>query len=484
MAKARFILGVFLLAFALLESSIATPQKSAGMYEIKKGNFSVKLTNFGAIVISVILPDSKGNLADVALGYDNVSQYILKGSKRRLIPGNFPNPLQTDTAMFGAIVGRVANRISGAQFSLNGKTYRLIANDGKNTLHGMSIIFGSLTPEFRFAVVLDYPGGPKGFAKVIWTVKNQKAGKFPYITFTYHSSDGDQGFPGSLDVSVTYKIVGDYDLRVVMRAKALNKPTPVNLAQHTYWNLAGHNSGDILSNTLEIFASHCTPLDKDLIPTGQIVPVKGTPYDFLHPTTIGRRINQIPPGYNMNYVLDPLGGPSGEMKKVAYLKDKKSGRALELWANTPGVQLYTSNYLKAVGKGGYEYKPHGAVCLETQGFPDSVNHPNFPSQIVNPGETYKHDMLFKFSSNVNLVLLKRSMVHLLDFIPAQAYLNPLSLSSLGMTKNVRSKNTIYKKLSKCKTFSFYTSSYDTRIAGNIKMGAYLSKHHILKARSI
>ncbi|KAL5992179.1 hypothetical protein ACLOJK_013094 [Asimina triloba] len=209
------------------------------------------------------------------------------------------------------------------------------------------------------------------------------------------------GFPGDLDVSVTYKIVGDYDLKVLMRAKALNKATPVNLAQHTYWNLGGHNSGDILSNTLQLFASRYTPVDKSLIPTGKILPVKGTPFDFLDAHTIGHNIGQLAGGYDINYALDPQ-GLSGKLKKVAYLKDSKSGRALELWANAPGVQLYTSNSLTAVGKGGFEYKPHAAVCLETQGFPDSVNHPNFPSQIVKPGKTYKHDMLVLLEISLSL----------------------------------------------------------------------------------
>ncbi|XP_058084217.1 uncharacterized protein LOC131231885 [Magnolia sinica] len=358
MAKAHLMVGLFIFAFALIDLSVATiPKKSVGVYELKKGNFSVKVTNWGAIVISVILPDSKGNLADVALGYDTVAQYL------------------NDTTYFGAIVGRVANRIAGAQFSLNGTRYRLVPNEGKNMLHG----------------------GHRGFSKVIWTVKDQKHGKFPYITFTYHSFDGEQGFPGDLDVSVTYKLVGDYDMSVIMKAKARNKPTPVNLAQHTYWNLDGHDSGDILSNTVQLFASHYTPVDKALIPTGQIIPVNGTPYDFLQPDTIGRRISDLPNGYDINYVIDSM-GQNGNMKKVAYLKDGKSGRAMELWTNAPGLQFYTSNSLKGVvGKGGYVYGPHGAVCLETQGFPDSVNHPNFPSQIVNPGKVYKHYMLYKFS---------------------------------------------------------------------------------------
>lgn len=205
------------------------------------------------------------------------------------------------------------------------------------------------------------------------------------------------GFPGDLDVSVTYKLFGDYDMSVKMKAKARKKATPVNLAQHTYWNLAGHNSGDILSNSLQLFASHYTPVDQSLIPTGKIVSVHGTPYDFTEPNTIGSRIGELPSGYDINYVLDRQGDHHA-MKKAAVVKDGKSGRVMELWTNAPGVQLYTGNMLKGVvGKGGFVYEPHAAVCLETQGFPDSVNHPNFPSQIVNPGEVYRHHMLYKFS---------------------------------------------------------------------------------------
>ncbi|KAJ8647041.1 hypothetical protein MRB53_000064 [Persea americana] len=358
MVKFHVFFGLFLLSFALVNVAIATPtRKYVGVYELKKGNFSVKITNWGARVISVVLPDSKGKLADVTLGYEKVASYI------------------NDTTSFGAVVGRVANRIAGAQFSINGTQYKLVANDGNNTLHG----------------------GHRGFSKVIWTVKDLKHGKFPYIKLTYHSFDGEQGFPGDLEVSVTYKLVGDYAMSVAMKAKARNKPTPVNLAQHAYWNLGGHDSGDILSNTLHLFASHYTPVDSSLIPTGQIAPVHGTPYDFLHAHPIGSRIGKLPAGYDINYVLD-MGAERHGMKKAAVLKDGKSGRVMELWTNAPGVQLYTSNFLKdVVGKGGYVYEPHAAVCLETQGFPDSVNHPNFPSQIVNPGEVYKHYMLFKFT---------------------------------------------------------------------------------------
>ncbi|KAJ0975230.1 hypothetical protein J5N97_017195 [Dioscorea zingiberensis] len=306
---------ISLLVFSLVCASNATPRKMVGIYELKKGDFSVKVTNWGATITSVVLPDSKGNLDDVVLGYDRIAQYV------------------NGTGYLGALVGRVANRISGARFVLNGTTYRLYANDGKNSLHG----------------------GHRGFSHVIWTVKEKKDGEFPYITFYYHSFDGEQGFPGALDVFVTYKISGKYKLDVIMQAMPLNKATPVNLAQHTYWNLGGDGSGNILSNSVQIFGSHITLLDKNLIPTGQISTVAGTPYDFLKPMTVGSRIKEVGKGYDINYVLDSPIGNQG-LRKAAVVKDSKTGRVLELWTNQAGVQFYTANGLMNVtGKGGHVY---------------------------------------------------------------------------------------------------------------------------------
>uniref|UniRef100_A0A1D1YSM4 Aldose 1-epimerase n=1 Tax=Anthurium amnicola TaxID=1678845 RepID=A0A1D1YSM4_9ARAE len=331
-----------------------------GYFELKRGDFSVKCTNWGATIISVVLPDVQGRLADVALGYDTtktIAQYV------------------NSTTYFGALVGRIANRVAGARFTLNGRVHKLFPNNGKNSLHG----------------------GHRGFSKVMWAVEEKDLdGPYPYVKFHYHSFDGEQGFPGDLNVYVTYKISGDYQLSVTMDAKPGNKPTPVNLAQHTYWNLGGHDSGPILDNTVQIFASHITPVDEMLIPTGEIASVKGTLFDFRTPYTVGSRVKEAG-GYDINYVLDSHADKDG-MRKAAIVKDGKSGRVLELWTNQPGVQFYTSNTLKdIVGKEGYVYGQYGGLCLETQGFPDSVNHPEFPSQIVNPGETYNHYMLFKFS---------------------------------------------------------------------------------------
>lgn len=198
-------------------------------------------------------------------------------------------------------------------------------------------------------------------------------------------------------MKVTYEFLKENELGVTMTARPKTKPTPVNLACHTYWNLAGHDSGDILKHKLQLLASKITPTDDELIPTGELKEVKGTPYDFLEPQEIGSRINELPKGYDINYAVDEIEGK--KMKKVAVVEDPKTGRKMEIESNQPGVQLYTSGMLSDVkGKGGALYKKHAGIALETQGYPDSVNHPNFPSQIVKPGEKYEHKMVFRFSA--------------------------------------------------------------------------------------
>ncbi|KAG5226899.1 aldose epimerase [Salix suchowensis] len=333
---ARFAaLFCFSILVVLQCASIAeSMEEEIGIYELKKGNLSMKLTNYGARIVSLVLPDKNGKRGDIALGFDTIQGFM-----------NASSP-------FGATVGRVANRIAKAQFTLNGIVYKLPANSGNNTIHG----------------------GPIGFSKVVWKVKKYSPdGAIPRIDFTYHSFDGEQGFPGDLLVRTSYTLLGDNQVCITMKAEALNKATPVNLVNHAFWNLGGHNSGDILSEKIQIFASHYTPTDSKLIPTGEIVT-----------------------GYDINYALD--GSGSGKLKKAAIVHDEKSGRVMEIVTNQPGVQFFTSNTLNVKGKGGFMYKPHGGLCLETQGFPDSVNHPNFPSQIVNPGKPYNHIMLFKFST--------------------------------------------------------------------------------------
>ncbi|XP_031094285.1 aldose 1-epimerase-like [Ipomoea triloba] len=357
---------MFFVGFSVAPGSIVNGQEEeVGFYEIKKGDFSLKFTNFGAKIVSVILPDKNGKLTDIVLGYDTINEYL------------------NDTSNFGAIVGRVANRIGGAKFTLNGTLYKLIPNSGNNTIHG----------------------GPKGFGKLAWKVKEHVPnGPRPRITFTYHSPDGDQGFPGDVIASVTYALKEPYQLIIAMRAKAMNKATPVNLAQHTYWNLGGHDSGDILSQKLQLFASQITTLDDKQIPTGEIAPINNTAYDFLKPRDIGTQLNRLPDpapgkvrGFDNNYVVD---GDGKWMKKVAIVYDEKSGIRMMLKANSPGVQLYTANNLKdKKGKSGAVYQSYAAVCLETQGFPDAVNHPNFPSTIVTPTHPYHHSMFITFTTN-------------------------------------------------------------------------------------
>ncbi|XP_022135314.1 aldose 1-epimerase-like, partial [Momordica charantia] len=252
-----------------------------GTYELKKGDFSIKFTNYGATILSVILPDKHGKLDDVVLSFDNIDDF------------------RNDTTYFGNIVGRVANRIGGAQFELNGVVYKLVANDGKNLLHG----------------------GKIGFGDVIWKVESHVQDS--HITFTYDSFDGEQGFPGDVSVSVTYLFIETNKLGVKMAAKALNKATPINIAQHAYWNLDGHASGDILSHKIQLLASKITPVDGELIPTGEITAVAGTPYDFLSLREIGSEIKELPSGYDINYVVDEA--ETQHLKKVADVRGKASG---------------------------------------------------------------------------------------------------------------------------------------------------------------
>ncbi|KAL8118229.1 uncharacterized protein LOC141723629 [Apium graveolens] len=363
MAELSVSIFVFLILNLLIQlsSCITNEGGNIGVYELKRGNFSIKVTNFGATVLSVMLPDKNGKLDDVVLGYDSVKDYW------------------NDTTYFGAIVGRVANRIANARFTLDGVVYHLSANDGNNTLHG----------------------GKTGFSEMIWTVKHYQANSD--ITLTYSSPDGENGFPGDVSVEVTYMLMDGNKLALKLKARPKNKATPINLASHTYWNLAGHNNGNILSHSIQLLASKITPVKKDLIPTGHIVPVAGTAYDFLQSREIGSKIGELSDGYDINYVLD--GTSKKHLNKAAIVYDRKSGRKMELWTNQPGVQFYTGNMINnEKGKSGFVYQKYAGLCLETQGFPNAVNQPNFPSQIVNPGETYEHIMVYRFTTEENVSL--------------------------------------------------------------------------------
>lgn len=333
-------------------------QPEPQVFELKKGDLQLKVTNWGATITSLQVPDANGNLADVVLGFDSLTPYM-DGS----------------SLYFGCIVGRVANRIKNGGFTLSGQHYSLPINNGPNTLHG----------------------GKIGFDKVVWKVEERKDGENPSVKFSYHSHDGEQGFPGDLDVSATYTLSGNLELRLDMEAVPRNKPTPVSLAQHTYWNLAGHNSGDILDHSVQIWGSHVTPVDENLIPTGELLPIKGTPFDFTNEKIVGSTISEVPGGYDHNYVLD-CGESMDGLKHAIKVEDPSSSRVLDLWTNAPGMQFYTGNFLDGVvGKGGAVYGKHAGLCLETQGFPNAVNQANFPSIIVSPGEVYRHTMVYKFS---------------------------------------------------------------------------------------
>jgi aldose 1-epimerase len=316
-----------------------------------------KITNYGGIVTELHVPDKAGAMADVVLGFDDLKGYL----------GTHP--------FFGALVGRVANRIAKGRFTLDGKDYTLAVNNGPNALHG----------------------GEKGFDKRVWqAVTASGAGGAPALRLTYHSANGEEGYPGNLDATVTYTLTDDNALRIDYEAKT-DQATPVNLTNHSYFNLAGQGHGTILDHVLMIAADYYTPVDNTLIPTGELKPVKGTPFDFTTPTPIGARIQQAggnPVGYDHNYVLRP------NAKPAVRVRDPKSGRVMEMTTTEPGVQFYTGNFLDGTvkGKGGVAYPQYGGFCLEAQHFPDSVHHSNFPSVILRPGQTYRQTTQYKFSA--------------------------------------------------------------------------------------
>ncbi len=317
----------------------------------------VKVMTLGATMTELWAPDRDGKSADVVLGADSLAAYVT---------GRTP-PAQ--------IVGRVANRIAGARFVLDGIEYRLAANNGTNHIHG----------------------GRRGFSSMIWEAKALPATNGQAaVQFSYLSKDGEEGYPGNLSVSVTYTLTDNNELRLDYGATT-DKATPVNLTSHAYFNLAG--AGDVLGHELWLAASHYTVANDQLIPTGEIASVNGTPLDFTVPTPIGQRIDQVkmtPSGYDHNFVLDH---EPGALALCARLREPKSGRAMEISTTEPGVQLYTANHVRPfTGIGGAAYARHPAVCLETQHYPDSVNHANFPSTILRPGQAFMSTTVFKFSA--------------------------------------------------------------------------------------
>jgi aldose 1-epimerase len=321
----------------------------------------VNAMSYGGIILSIRVPDRKGAIADVVLGHDTMEGYI-------------PNP-----PFLGAVVGRYANRIANGMFTLDGKTYNLAKNDGPNTLHG---------------------GTTRTFDKVVWDGEPLK-GKSG-VAFSYLSKDGEEGFPGNLKMKVTYTLTEENELVIDYEATT-DKATPLNVSQHSYFNLAGEGTGDILNTEMMINADRFTPVDKNLIPTGELRPVKGTPFDFTTSTRIGTRIDDpydqmvLGHGYDHNFIINRKGDG---LTLAARAYEPTSGRVLEVSTTQPAVQFYTGNFLDGTvtGKEGHVYKRRYGFCLETQHYPDSPNHPDFPTTILKPGETFHQKTVFKFST--------------------------------------------------------------------------------------
>jgi len=341
------------------------PGEPAQLFILRNAHgVEVQLTNYGGIITSIKTPDRAGRFADIVLGYDSLAGYL------RASP------------YFGAIVGRYANRIARGRFTLDGTTYTLAVNNGPNSLHG----------------------GRRGFDKVVWTAQSFENQAGQGVTLDYTSPDGEEGYPGTLRARVTYTLTPD-DRLIVDYQATTDKATPVNLSQHTYWNLVGNASRDILSHVLTINADAITPVDSTLIPTGEITPVTGTPFDFRTPTAIGARIDQrqntqlrFGNGYDHNFVLNRGTAVADALTFAAIVVEPTTGRTLEIYTTEPGIQFYSGNFLDGsiTGKGGSVYKFRYGLALETQHYPDSPNHPNFPSTILRPGQQYRSRTIFRF----------------------------------------------------------------------------------------
>jgi aldose 1-epimerase len=335
--------------------------RSADLYVLSNSKgMEVSITNYGATLVSLKVPDRNGKAADVVLGFDDVSKY------------------ESGKAYFGATVGRYGNRIAHARFVLDGVTYTLEKNDGDNHLHG-------------------------SFNKRIWTAKDASTSTIRALELTYLSKDGEDGFAGNLSVKVLYSLSANENELKIDYTASTDKDTVLNLTHHSYFNLAGQGNGDILQDQLTLFASKFTPVDSTLIPTGELRPVQGTPFDFLKATAIGARINQddeqlkFGKGYDHNWVLDRK--DSKGTAEAAVVFEPTSGRVMQVWTTEPAIQFYTGNFLDGTiqGKDGKTYPVRGALCLETQHYPDSPNHPDFPSTELKPGQTFHSTTAFKFS---------------------------------------------------------------------------------------
>lgn len=326
------------------------------------GGCEVKITNYGGIVVGLTAADREGKLDDVVLGYETLGEYL------------------ADTPYFGALVGRYGNRIGGAKFTLDGVEHALEVNDGANSLHG----------------------GRRGFDKVVWQAKAVEGEKEDSLELTYLSADGEEGYPGNLSVKVVYAWTDDNELRIDYTATT-DRKTVVNLTHHSYFNLAGAGVGDNLAHEMTINADRFTPVDGGLIPTGELRSVEGTPMDFRQPTAIGARIDaddeqlKLGGGYDHNWVLNST---DGSLAPAASVHEPTTGRVMDVLTTEPGIQFYAGNFLDGsnVGKGGKAYRHRSAFCLETQHFPDSPNHPEFPSTVLEPGGTYRQTTVYRFSA--------------------------------------------------------------------------------------
>ncbi|HRE66176.1 MAG TPA: aldose epimerase family protein [Cyclobacteriaceae bacterium] len=354
----------------LLAISCAAPKKQDDMQNVSQPSLNEQtvtlnntnglkatITPYGGKVISLWVPDRNGKLSDIVLGYDSATQY------------------PTGNPYFGALIGRYGNRIGKGQFSIEGTAYQLATNNGTNALHG----------------------GPGGFHNVMWNVVDSTPNS---ITLTYSSVDGEEGYPGTLQVKVTYTLTDANELTIDYEATT-DKTTVVNLTHHSFFNLNGEGVGDILNHELQIVADAFTPVDEGLIPTGELKPVAGTPFDFNKPTTIGARINaediqlKFGKGYDHNWVLKREGDG---LSLAAVVNEPTSGRVMEVWTTEPGLQFYSGNFLDGsdAGKDGKKYQFRTAFCLEAQHFPDSPNKPHFPTTLVKPGSVYKQQTVYKF----------------------------------------------------------------------------------------
>ncbi len=327
-----------------------------------RDGMEARIMTYGGIVESLKVPDRNGRLGDVVLGYDNLAGYL------------------TNSPFFGALIGRYGNRIAKGQFTLDGQTYTLPTNNPPNSLHG----------------------GDKGFFARVWKAAALVTSNGPVLQLSYLSKDGEEGYPGNMSVTATYTITEDNALRLDFEATS-DKDTVCNLTHHSYFNLAGQGNGDILGDMLYINANSFTPVDATLIPTGELRPVDGTPFDFRQPTAIGARINaddqqiKFGPGYDHNWVINK---PAGQLGLMARVSEPASGRVMEVFSTEPGLQFYSGNFLNGsiMGKDGMVYRYRSAFCMEPQHYPDSPNHPEFPSTELKPGETYHNTIIYKFST--------------------------------------------------------------------------------------